>query len=428
MKRGLALVVAVATAVSVTALVTPAGAQSGKVPGVTAKEIRVGAVVGKTNPTGAPYEDVATGAEMYFDTVNKKGGIYGKKYKMVAVLDDQTRDSKNLVNTRSLVEEKDVFAVIMATQTFAGATYLVEKGVPTFGWNIQDEWSRGPNLFGDKGSWLCFGSGCYSMAPAYAAQQEGVKAAGTLGYGSSPQSADCSKSQETTFNRWGPPMVLADRSLSFGFSANDISAAVKEIKDRNVGFIAPCMDLNGAVNFNKALKQAGVTNVKWYAPEGYREEVLEDLGPELENFIFVVSFLPFDQAQYSPGMKKFLAEVKKRKLQPSEHLLVGWQNAMLLNEGIKLSGKDFTQKSVVDEINGLTSWTAEGTRAPIDWTSGHTPTGPNELSCSAYVQVKNGKFQTVYGKPGKPFVCHRQNPWPASLSDVTYLAPGEAAT
>jgi ABC-type branched-subunit amino acid transport system substrate-binding protein len=403
----------------------PAGAQSGSTPGVTAKEIRVGAVVGKTNPTGAPYEDVAVGAQAYFDTLNKKGGVDGRKFKMVAVLDDQTRDSKNLLNARSLVEEKGVFGIIMATQTFASAKYLADKGVPTFGWNIQDEWSTGPNLFGDKGSWLCFGEGCYSMAPVYAAQKEGAKAAATLAYGSSPQSSDCSKSQENTFNRWGPPVLLADRSLSFGFSANDISAAVQEIKDKGIGFVAPCMDLNGAVNFQRALKQAGVTNVKWYAPEGYREDVLKELGGDLEGFTFVVSFLPFDQAKYSPGMQAFLKEMKKRGLSPNEHLLVGWQNAMLMAEGIKRAGKNFTQQSVVDEINKITDWNADGTRAPIDWTTAHGPTPPNSWGCSAYVQVKNGKFQTVYGQPGKPFVCHPENPWPQTLDNPVYLAPGQ---
>ena len=419
---GLVLVAALATA----GAVTPAAAQSGSTPGVSNKEVRVGAVVGKTNPTGAPYEDVAVGAEAYFDTVNQKGGVDGRKFKMVSVLDDQTRDSKNLLAARSLVEEKDVFGVIMATQTFASAKYLADNGVPTFGWNIQDDWSTGPNLFGDKGSWLCFGASCFNMAPVYAAQQEGAKAAATLAYGSSPQSADCSKAQETSFDKWGPPIALADRSLSFGFSANDISAAVQEIKDKGVQFVAPCMDLNGAVNFQRALKQAGVTDVKWYAPEGYREDVLDDLGDDLEGFTFVVSFLPFDQAKYSPGMKKFLKAMKKRNLSPNEHLLVGWQNAMLMHEGITRAGKKFTRASVVDEVNQITDWTADGTRAPIDWTTAHGPTPPNSLGCSAYIQVKDGEFQTVYGEPGKPFVCQMQNPWPDSLSDVVYLAPGEA--
>ncbi len=425
--RVLAVLTALAAAVSMLAAAAPAGAQSssGSVPGVDNKTIRVGAVVGKTNPTGAPYGDVAVGAQAYIDALNKKGGVDGRKIEIVSVLDDQTRDSKNLLAARSLVEEKDVFAIIMATQTFASAKYLADKGVPTFGWNIQDDWSTGPNLFGDKGSWLCFGSDCYNMAPVYIAQQEGADAAATLAYGSSPQSSDCSKAMETSFTRWGPPAPVADRSLSFGFSANDISAAVQAMKEKGVDFVAPCMDLNGAVNFQRALIQAGLTDTNWYAPEGYREAVLEDLGDQLGNFTFAMSILPFDQAKYSPEMRRFLKEMKKRKLAPNEHLLVGWQNAMLMHEGIKRAGKGFTQKSVVDTINGITDWTANGTRSAINWTTAHGPTPPNSVGCTAFVQVKDGEFTSVYGQPGKPFVCFPENPWPSTLTAPKFIAPGE---
>ncbi|MBM3658346.1 MAG: ABC transporter substrate-binding protein [Actinobacteria bacterium] len=425
--RGFVVLSALAVAVAMAGVAAPAGAQSssGSVPGVDNKTIRVGAVVGKTNPTGAPYADVAVGAQAYFDSLNKKGGVDGRKFEMVAVLDDQTRDSKNLLAARSLVEEKDVFAVIMSTQTFASAKYLADKGVPTFGWNIQDDWSTGPNLFGDKGSWLCFGVGCFNLAPVYIAQQEGADAAATLAYGSSPQSSDCSKSLEASFARWGPPPAVSDRSLSFGFSANDISAAVQAMKEKGVDFVGPCMDLNGAVNFQRALIQAGLNDVKWYAPEGYREAVLEDLGDELGNFTFAMSFLPFDQAKYSPEMQRFLKEMKKRKLAPNEHLLVGWQNAMLMHEGIKKAGKGFTQASVVDTINGITDWTANGTRSRIDWTTAHGPTPANSVGCTAFVQVEDGKFKSVYGQPGKPFVCFPENPYAATLTSPKFIGPGE---
>lgn len=425
--RVLGSFMAVALAASAAIVAAPAGAQSGKVPGVTAKEIRVGGVIGKTNPTGRPYEDAAKGAQAYFDMVNRKGGVHGRKFKIVAMLDDTTRDSKNLLAARSLVEEKKVFAVVpMATQTFASAQYLADKGVPTFGWNIQADWSKGPNLFGEKGSWLCFGSSCLNLAPAFIATREGAKSVGTLAYGSSPQSSDCSKGMENTFNRYGFRVGFVDRSLSFGFSANDISAGVQAVKDNGVEFIGPCMDLNGVVNFQRALKQAGVTNVKWYAPEGYDESVLKDLGNDLGGMTLAVSFVPFDRADESPGLRQFLKEIKKRGMAPNEHGLVGWQSAMLLHEGIKRAGKNFTRESVVSEINKITDWTANGTRAPVNWTTAHGPTAPNTETCSAFVQVKDGKFTTAYAPKGKPFVCFNQNPWPDRLDTPTFRAPGEA--
>ena len=424
--RGFAVLVVLAIALAGVGAVAPAGAQSSSVPGVTAKEILVGGIAGVTNPTGRPYDDAIKGAKAYFDKVNSAGGIYGKKYKVVANLDDQTRDSKNLINARSLVEEKKVFAVVpMVTQNFASAQYLTDKGVPTFGWNIQSDWSKGKNLFGEKGSWLCFGSNCITISPNYIAKKEGATGVGLLAYGSSPQSAECSKGQENTFNKYGPKVKFVDRSLSFGFSANDISAAVQAVKDNGVDFIATCMDVNGEVNFQKALKQAGINNVKFYAPEGYDQQVLKELGADLEGFTFVTSYVPVESAKDSKGMQEFLATMKKKGINPGEHALVGWQSAMLLNEGIKRAGKSFTQQSVVDEINKITDWSADGTRTQVDWTTAHGPTPANGTGCAAYIQVKNGKFVPAYGQPGKPFVCFPENPYPATLDNPSFGVPGQ---
>lgn len=425
--RVLAILAVLAVATSMLAMVAPAGAQSssGSVPGVTAKEILVGGIAGVTNPIGRPYKDAFAGAKAYFDAVNKAGGVNGRKYKVVGNLDDQTRDSKNLLAARSLVEEKNVFAIVpMVTSTFASSKYLAGKGTPTFGWNIQGNWTDGKNLFGEKGSYICLGSDCITLAPNFIAQKEGAKNVGLLAYGSSPQSADCSKGQENTFNTYGPKVGFTDRSLSFGFSANDISAAVQAAKDNNVDFIATCMDVNGEVNFDKALEQAGV-NVQWYAPEGYDPQLLEELGDQFEgNFTFAVDFLPFQAAKDSKGMQQYIKAMKKIGQEPNELSLVGWQSAMLLNEGVKRAGKDLTQAAVVDEINKITDWTADGTRAQVDWTTAHGP-AVNGEGCTAYVQVKNGKYEVVYGEKGKPFVCFPENPYPANLDSPIFRAPGE---
>lgn len=412
--RWVIVAVAVAVAVGSFGVVAPAGAQSAAAPGVTAKEIKVGGVVGKTNPTGRPYENGFIGAQAYFDLINKKGGVNGRKISMVAKYDDQSRDSKNIAAIRSLVEEDKVFAVLpVETQNFAGADYLVSKGTPTFGWNINTQWAKGPNLFGAGGSYICMT--CPIIAPTFIAQQQGAKKVGLLAYGSSPSSTQCSEGQEAGFDKWGPKVSFKDRSLSFGFSANDVSAAVQAVKDNNVDFIATCMDVNGESNFNKALKQAGVTGVKYYAPEGYDTGVLKELGSDLDGFTFVIGFLPFENAKESKEMQLYIKEMKKRGIEPGEHSLVGWNSAQLLVEGLKKVGKNVTQKGLVDAINSITDWTYAGMRPTVDWTTAHGPAPVGGKSCSAYVEVKNGKFVPVYNQPGKPFVCFPENPYPATL-------------
>ncbi|MFM8304984.1 MAG: ABC transporter substrate-binding protein [Actinomycetota bacterium] len=396
-----------------------AGAAGGSVPGVTAKEIQVGALIGKTNPTGVPYQDVVTGAQARFDAINKDGGVFGRKFKIVKTYDDQTRSSKNILGARALVEENKVFAALVATQTFSGADVFVRSGTPAFGYNIQVEWSRGPNLFGTYGSYNC--PDCPSVSPAVAAKGVGAKRAAILAYGSSPSSSSCAGAIRTAFDKWGPKVAVFDTSLSFGFSANDISGAVQAMKDNQVDFVATCMDLNGEVNIKKALVAAGLPDVKFYAPQGYDTETIKELGDELNGFTFPVQFVPFELAKGNPGMTEFVKAMKARKLNPTENLLVGWVGASLLYEGIKAAGKNFTQASVVGAINRITDWTANGMITPVDWTTAHGPSGPNDIGCFSYPIAKDGKFVPAYGQPGKPLVCYPENPYPATLDNPTYL-------
>jgi hypothetical protein len=131
-------------------------------PGVTDREIRVGGVVSKTNPLGGSYASAFDGVKAYFDMVNasKDKGIYGRKLRLTSQRDDQV--AMNRQEIQALLSEDDVFAALpIAVLLFTGAELLGQSGVPTFGWNINAEWGSEqapgpPNLFGEKGSYLCF--------------------------------------------------------------------------------------------------------------------------------------------------------------------------------------------------------------------------------------------------------------------------------
>ncbi|MGH9027553.1 MAG: ABC transporter substrate-binding protein [Acidimicrobiia bacterium] len=257
-------------------------------PGVTDDEIRVGGVVGKTNPVGRPYEDSFVGAQAYFDMVNADGGLFDHEIVIVAERDDRSLASANITEVRALVEEDEVFAVIpVTTQIFAGADYLVERGTPTFGWNINAEWANGPNLFGEKGSYLCFT--CASVLSPWIAQQTGATGAAIFAYGQAPQSTSCAEGMEAGFDEYGPPPVFVDTSLSFGFT--DTSAAIAGIRDSGADFVATCMDVNGTATLAQDIQDAGL-DVDFYSPEGYNPQVLEDLGGSIEGFYFGAGFNP----------------------------------------------------------------------------------------------------------------------------------------
>ena len=164
-------------------------AQNGGRPGVTSTTISVGGMAGVTNPVGQPYASGFDGVQAYFNYVNAKGGVFGRRLKLVARLDDQSRASQDVEDARSLVEEHHVFAVLpVVTQIFAAGTYLAQKGIPTFGWNINVEWDLGPNLFGEKGSYLCFT--CPNPAPAFIGKELGLHTVAILAY-TAPSSVTC---------------------------------------------------------------------------------------------------------------------------------------------------------------------------------------------------------------------------------------------
>lgn len=80
-------------------------------PGVTADTILIGQSAGLTGGQAAYSKDVKTGIESYFNTVNKAGGVNGRKLKLVT-LDDQGKKDNVVANTKKLVNEENVFALI----------------------------------------------------------------------------------------------------------------------------------------------------------------------------------------------------------------------------------------------------------------------------------------------------------------------------
>lgn len=103
-----------------------------KTQGVTDTEI----VVGNTASTSA-FANVATpfnaGIQLYFDKINKAGGVHGRKIKFVNEDDKNTADGY-VTATKKLVEETKVFAIVGHFGNATGATLeiLKDNNIPMF--------------------------------------------------------------------------------------------------------------------------------------------------------------------------------------------------------------------------------------------------------------------------------------------------------
>jgi len=379
----------------------------GAVPGVSDDKIKVGGVASSTNPLGGRYGDAFAGAKAYLDIVNEGGGVDGRTIELVAEKDDSAAGSRNASQVRSLVQEDGVFAVLpVAVLSFAGASFLADEGVPTFGWNINTEWEGPPNLFGEKGSYLCFD--CPAPFLPYVAQQAGRTKVGIIAY-TAAQSQDCAAGQKASYEEYaeatGVELVFEDTSLGFGFAPGALDADLRAMQERGVQFLSTCIDGAGSARLGEAIQRAGLDIVQ-YLPNGYDQDLIDEFGGVLEGSYVGVFTVPFQEEQPPPSLERYLKAMEDAGAAVSENSLAGWINADLFVTGLRAvadSGDELTRERLIEAVNALEDYDAEGLLAGIDWRIAHEEQSDN--ICAGFVQVEGGEFVPALGEPGKPFIC-----------------------
>ena len=371
-------------------------------PGVTSDTIRVGGVASVKNALNAPYGDIFKGVKAYFAKVNREGGIYGRQLKLVSERDDGMVN--NLKETQGLLTEDNVFASAgnATIFDFSGASELEKAGIPSFGWNINTDWNK-PNLFGNSGA-ICIG--CVGVELPWIAKQLGKKSIGVLTYGSVDNSKKCGEGIKKSFEQY-PTAKVGFYSDGHSFGDVDFSVDVRQMKAANVDFVVTCFDTNAVLAIAKEARAQGL-NATQYLPNGYDQAFMKANGEFFQGAIVRVPFVPFETKPVPPGLSEYLAEMKRQGATPNEYTTYGWINGVMLLEGLKGAGPDFTRKKVVDALNTLTKDTAGGLLEGIDWTTQHTDSEP-PVGCAAYVKVVNGKFVPAFVPKGKPFICFKRN-------------------
>lgn len=96
--------------------------------GVTDNAITLGMSVPLSGPSAAYGRDIKEAIGTYFERVNKAGGVGGRKLELVA-LDDGYDTARTLANTKTLIGDKNVFALI----GYYGTTPTTEAMNAVFG-------------------------------------------------------------------------------------------------------------------------------------------------------------------------------------------------------------------------------------------------------------------------------------------------------
>ena len=136
-------------------------AQGASTPGVSATEIVLGMQLPQTGPASPGYNKVDDAMRAYFDYVNSKGGVYGRKITLVAK--DDTYKAGLTVSTASALINKDkVFAMVgsIGTQTHISVIKDINRrGIPDLFVNsgysgFYTDPKKYPTTFGGLGTYI----------------------------------------------------------------------------------------------------------------------------------------------------------------------------------------------------------------------------------------------------------------------------------
>jgi branched-chain amino acid transport system substrate-binding protein len=109
-RRVMSLLAAAAMALVACGSQQPSSSPSAADPGITKDQILIGATF-PASGTASAYYSIPKGMTAYFDYVNSKGGVNGRKIKFI-VRDDGYSPSNTPAKARQLIEEDKVFATV----------------------------------------------------------------------------------------------------------------------------------------------------------------------------------------------------------------------------------------------------------------------------------------------------------------------------
>jgi branched-chain amino acid transport system substrate-binding protein len=208
-------------------LASGAGAATTGDPGITAKTILIGGTVPLSGEASA-FGSVGPGAKAYFDYVNSKGGVNGRRIEY-RYYDDGYDPVQTVQLTRKLVEQDKVFAIFNSVGTANNAAiqpYLNQRRVPQLfvgdGAQASSQPAKYPWTIGFLQSYVGEGA-------VYGRHLAAARKAAKIGvlYEKTPLGSDMTSGLERAIRGKGPKIVARQ---SYELTDTDVSSQVAQLK------------------------------------------------------------------------------------------------------------------------------------------------------------------------------------------------------
>ena len=349
------------------------GANGASDVGVTATTINLGNIVTKSGSFGPDqFTPFYYGAAAFFDDINARGGINGRKV-VFNTCDDQGQDSGNNSCARGLVDKTKVFAFVGNNcLTCPGLSYISDKGVPSVGGLAIDSrdyalphfwrYSGDPYPQNGKIGWkgyLYQGTHQYR----YFKEKFGVKKAGVVWY----DNAAPSKNQGEAIL----DALKAEGIDATGYGINvalpQYDSAVIDMKQKGITAVWDAIDIAGNQNLCKSIDNNGlVLKAKVSTISVWSQQVGAQFSAPCRKYIYSVEdpgTLTYDQTS-NPEIAKFRAAMKRyfpgREDRLFQWTVDGWGSAMWFADAAQSCGADLTRACLEKFLDSPKEYTARG--------------------------------------------------------------------
>ncbi|MGX1566794.1 ABC transporter substrate-binding protein [Streptomyces sp. NPDC055506] len=335
--------------------------------------LRVGIITSATSPVGgSAFTGPRDGAQAWFDRLNARGGIDGRRVE-VRLCDDGGSGVGNNECVHKLVEEDDVVALVATTALdYAGASRVSRARVPDIGGQpIGGAYDTYPHLYGIYGSlaprdgttgWdgkLYGGTEVYR----YFKREHGARTAAVVSYNQSA-SAAYARLVERGLRAEGYKVVTEQ----VDFALPNFRAVAADLKEQGADLVFDAIDSHGNARLCQAMDEVGahvtakVTNVQnWTStvPDDYED------APRCRNALWATgSSRDFDDTGH-PAVREFREATKDLKTH-SQWQLEGWAAARWFTDAAKSCAKTGITRACVDGyMDRSQGYTAGGLLLPV---------------------------------------------------------------
>lgn len=351
--------------------------------GISNTTILVGQSAAFSGAAAELGREMRDGAKAYFDLVNSEGGVFGRKIEMKS-LDDGYEPDLAAANTRKLINEQKVFALIayVGTPTSAAALPIfTEAKVPFVGPFTGAELLRSP-----------FNRYIFNVRASYYDETEkiveqlvaiGIKNIAVFYQNDSYGQAGL-KGVEIAMKKRNIPISATGTVERNTINVEDAVTAITKVKPDAVVMVSAYKSCS---EFIRQMKKAG-SNAQFFNVSFVGSKALSaDLGTEGAG-VAISQVVPFPWSPSIPIVKEYQKVMSRFAPQSpnSFSTMEGYIAAKIFVEGLKKAGKDLTREKFIAALETIQDWDLGG------FIVNFSPTNHN---ASKFVDL------TIIGKDGK---------------------------